>query len=86
MWNLDIVNEMIATKQDIISDKEAFIIEADFDRDLTDCVKSRAALLERLTKLEEIRDEIAKCMSTDDTNDYISQKALVYTLIQAYNA
>ncbi len=25
-------------------------------------------------------------MSTDDTNDYISQKALVYTLIQAYNA
>ena len=77
---------MIATKQDLISDKEDFIREADFSRDLTDSVKSRAVLLERLAKLEEIRDEMKKCNATDSMNDYISQKALVYTLIQAYKA
>ena len=86
MWDLDFVNEMIATKKDVISDKEAFIREADFSRDLTDSVKSRAVLLERLAKLEEIRDEMKKCNATDSMNDYISQKALVYTLIQAYKA
>ena len=86
MWDIDFVNEMIATKKDVISDKEAFIREADFSRDLTDSVKSRAVLLERLSKLEEIRDEMKKCNATDSMNDYISQKALVYTLIQAYKA
>lgn len=86
MWDIDFVNEMIATKQDLISDKEDFIREADFSRDLTDSVKSRAVLLERLAKLEEIRDEMKKCNATDSMNDYISQKALVYTLIQAYKA
>ena len=86
MWDLDFVNEMIATKKDVISDKEDFIREADFSRDLTDSVKSRAVLLERLAKLEEIRDEMKKCNATDSMNDYISQKALVYTLIQAYKA
>ena len=86
MWDIDFVNEMIATKQDLISDKEDFIREAAFSRDLTDSVKSRAVLLERLAKLEEIRDEMKKCNATDSMNDYISQKALVYTLIQAYKA
>lgn len=86
MWDIDFVNEMIATKQNLISDKEDFIREADFSRDLTDSVKSRAVLLERLAKLEEIRDEMKKCNATDSMNDYISQKALVYTLIQAYKA
>ena len=86
MWDIDFVNEMIATKQDLISDKEDFIREADFSRDLTDSVKSRAVLLERLAKLEKIRDEMKKCNATDSMNDYISQKALVYTLIQAYKA
>lgn len=86
MWDIDFVNEMIATKQDLISDKEDFIREADFSRDLTDSVKSRAVLLERLAKLEEIRDEMEKCDATESMNDYISQKALVYTLIQAYKA
>ena len=86
MWDIDFVNEMIATKQDLISDKEDFIREADFSRDLTESVKSRAVLLERLSKLEEIRDEMKKCNATDSMNDYISQKALVYTLIQAYKA
>jgi hypothetical protein len=86
MWTIDFVKEMIATKQEQISDKEAFIREADFSRDLTDCVKSRAVLLERLTKLEEIREEMEKCSATNTMNDYISQKALVYTLIQAYKA
>ena len=86
MWDIDFVNEMIATKQDLISDKEDFIREADFSRDLTDSVKSRAVLLERLAKLEEIRDEMEKCSATNTMNDYISQKALVYTLIQAYKA
>ena len=86
MWDIEFVNEMIATKQDLISDKEDFIREADFSRDLTDSVKSRAVLLERLAKLEEIRDEMKKCNATDSMNDYISQKALVYTLIQAYKA
>ena len=86
MWTIDFVNEMIATKQEQISDKEDFIREADFSRDLTDSVKSRAVLLERLSKLEEIRDEMEKCNATESMNDYISQKALVYTLIQAYKA
>ena len=86
MWTIDFVKEMIATKQEQISDKEDFIREADFSRDLTESVKSRAALLERLSKLEEIGDEMDKCISTEDTNDYISQKAFVYTLIQAYKA
>ena len=36
--------------------------------------------------IEEIRDEMKKCNATDSMNDYISQKALVYTLIQAYKA
>ena len=86
MWNIDFVNEMIATKQELIADKENFIREADFSRDLTESVKSRAVLLERLTKLEEIREEMEKCSATNTMNDYISQKALVYTLIQAYKA
>ena len=86
MWTIDFVKEMNATKQEQISDKEDFIREADFSRDLTESVKSRAALLERLSKLEEIRDEMEKCNATDSMNDYISQKALVYTLIQAYKA
>ena len=86
MWTIDFVKEMIATKQEQISDKEDFIREADFSRDLTEPVKSRAALIERLTKLEEIREEMEKCSATNTMNDYISQKALVYTLIQAYKA
>ena len=86
MWNIDLVNDMIANKQEVIADKEDFIREADFSRDLTECVKSRAVLLERLSKLEEIREEIEKCSKTDNMDDYIAQKALVYTLIQAYKA
>ncbi len=84
MWNFDYVNDLIVTKQQQVHDKEDFIREADFNRDLTECVKSRALLLEHITKLEEIRDGISKCLSIDDTNDYIAQKASVYTLIQAY--
>ena len=76
MWNIDFVNEMIATKQELISDKEDFIREADFNRDLTESVKSRAVLLERLTKLEEIREEMEKCSATNTMNDYISQKSI----------
>lgn len=86
MWTLDYVNDLIATKQSLIADKDAFIREADFNRDLTECVKSRAFQLERLTKLEEIRTEMETCNATNCMNDYISQKALVYTLIQAYKA
>jgi len=86
MWNLDFVLETLQLKQDMIRDKEDFIREAEFSRDLTDAVRSRAHMLERVTKLEEIRDEIKKCNDTSDMNDYIAQKALVYSLIEKYKA
>lgn len=86
MWTLDFVLETIQLKQDMVSDKDRFIREAEYSRDLTDAVLSRARMLERITKLEEIRDEIKKCDFITDMNDYIAQKALVYTLIESYKA
>jgi hypothetical protein len=86
MWTIDFVLETIQLKQDMIRDKEDFIREAEYSRDLTDAVRSRAHMLERLTKLEEIRDEMKKCEETSAMNDYIAQKALVYTLIEKYKS
>ena len=41
---------------------------------------------ERVSETIKERDEMEKCNATESMNDYISQKALVYTLIQAYKA
>ncbi len=86
MWNPDYVKDMITMKSDQVSDKDAFIREADFNRDLVEVVNSRANLLAQLTALEEIRDEMAKCEEMADMNAYIAQKALVYTLIESYKS
>lgn len=86
MWNLDYVNDMINLKSEMIQDKDNFIREADFNRDITQAVLSRGNLLQQLTKLEEIRDEIQKCLDLEDMNEYISQFALVYGLIESYKA
>lgn len=86
MWNLDYVNDLIAVKGDMIRDKEIFIREVDFNRDITKAVQSRSNLLKHLTQLEEIRHEMTKCLELGDTNEYISQFTLVYSLIEKYKA
>ena len=86
MWNIDYVNDMINVKSELIQDKESFIREVDFNRDITQAVLSRSNLLQQVTQLEEIRDEMQKCLDHEDTNEYISQFALVYTLIEKYKA
>ena len=86
MWDLNYVNDMINLKSEMIQDKDNFIREADFNRDITQCVVSRSNLLMQLTKLEEIRDEIQKCLDLEDMNDYIAQFGLVHGLIESYKA
>ncbi len=86
MWDLNYVNDMINLKSEMIQDKETFIREVDFNRDITKAVKSRSNLLKHLTQLEEIRDEMTKCLELEDTNEYISQFTLVYSLIEKYKA
>ena len=66
----------------ILADKNEVIRDSSFSKDLRDLVASRNVLLTRITMMTEIRDEMLKCNDIVDMNDYIGQKALVYTLIQ----
>ena len=84
MWDINFVAEMLSDKQDQLADKDEFIRESDFSRDLRQAVLSRQYLVKRISLLEEIRDQMVKCNNLADMNEYIDQKALVYTLIQAY--
>lgn len=84
MWNIQFVEDTLNDKLDQLKDKDIFIRDCDFSRDLRQAVLSRQSLVQKINDLEEIRDEIRKCMGIEDMNDYIAQKALVYTLIEKY--
>jgi len=85
IWNLQGVEDTLKMQEDILADKNEAIRGSSFGEDLRDVVTSRNALLTRITMITEIRDEILKCNDIVDMNDYIGQKALVYTLIQKLN-
>jgi len=86
MWNLDFVEETLETQREQLHNIEEYIRAADYQRDMTEQVKIRQELLNKHTALEEIRDEMTACEKLEEMNDLISQKALVYTLIQKYTA
>lgn len=81
-WDLQGVEDTLKMQEDILADKNEVIRASSFSKDLRDVVTSRNALLTRITMITEIRDEMLKCNDIVDMNDYIGQKALVYTLIQ----
>ena len=62
--------------------------EADFSTSLVSSEKKRQVLMSDISRLEEILKEMNKCKAletgTDNMNDYVAQKALVYTLIEKY--
>jgi len=84
IWELKDVQETLKLQRENLQEKDEYIRSTSYSHNLTDTVKSRAKLIERMTALEEIRDEIIKCDELEDMNDYIAQKALVYTLIKKY--
>tara|TARA_B100000963_G_scaffold17486_1_gene13397 strand:- start:2730 stop:2993 length:264 start_codon:yes stop_codon:yes gene_type:complete len=84
MWTLSYVKEQIGIKQIQIQDKDAFIREADYDRDLSECVAKRHALDIQLVKLEVIYLEMQKCEAMTDMELLIAQKKSVYNLIREY--
>jgi predicted component of type VI protein secretion system len=86
MWNLDFVEETLEMQRQQLEQIDQYIRMADYQRDMTEQVKIRQDLLNKHTALEEIRDEMAACEKLEEMNDLISQKALVYTLIQKYTA
>ena len=81
-WDLQSVEDTLKMQEVILADKNEVIRAANFSKDLRDQVASRNALLTRITMITEIRDEMLKCNEIVDMNDYIAQKALVYTLIK----
>lgn len=84
MWNIRYVEDTLKDKLDILKDKDIFIRDCDYSRDMTQTVLNRQKLVQKINDLEEIRDEMRKCVAIEDMNEYIAQKALVYTLIQKY--
>ena len=84
MWNIQYVEDTLKDKLDILKDKDIFIRDCDYSRDMTQTVLNRQKLVQKINDLEEIRDEMRKCVAIEDMNEYIAQKALVYTLIQKY--
>lgn len=86
MWDIHFVKEQIALKQDLINDKDDFIREADFSRDLTEIVESRRRLVNQLVKLQVIELEMEKSATMSDMDLYIAQKASVYALIEEYKS
>ena len=76
------VEDTLKMQDQILADKNEVIRDSSFSKDLRDLVASRNVLLTRITMMTEIRDEMLKCNDIVDMNDYIGQKALVYTLIQ----
>ena len=86
MWNLDFVEETLEMQRQQLEQIDQYIRMADYQRDMTEQVKIRQDLLNKHTALEEIRDEMTACEKLEEMNDIISQKALVYTLIQKYTA
>tara|TARA_R100001440_G_scaffold48277_1_gene68140 strand:+ start:1078 stop:1356 length:279 start_codon:yes stop_codon:yes gene_type:complete len=86
MWNLDFVEETLEMQREQLEQIDQYIRMADYQRDMTEQVKIRQDLLNKHTALEEIRDEMTACEKLEEMNDIISQKALVYTLIQKYTA
>ena len=83
-WDLQRVEDTIRMQEDALADKNQVIRDADFSKDLRAYVLSRDSLLDRMAMMKEIRDEMVKCNGMEDMNDYIAQKALVYTLIQKF--
>ena len=71
-------------KLDQLKDKDIFIRDCDFSRDMRQTVLNRQKLVQKINDLEEIRDEMRKCIAIEEMNEYIAQKALVYTLIEKY--
>jgi hypothetical protein len=90
MWDLTYTKSEIADYKLQLTATEDFMRQADFSTNLIQTEKNRQRLLAKLNKLEEIHTEMHKCINIEDAetnmNDYIAQKSLVYTLIQAYNA
>lgn len=85
-WDLKRVRDTLNLQQETLAERDAYIRAAEFSRDLRDIVRSREDLLDRMALLQEIHDEMVKCEGLTDMNDYIAQKALVYTLIDKFKA
>ena len=98
MWTITYTKELISDKQCQLQDRESYMRDADFSTNLVSSEKKRQRLITDITKLEEILKEmnecnsIATCLDSGEVlsalkhtmNDYVAQKALVYTLIEKY--
>jgi len=88
MWTIIYTSELISDLQCQLQDRESYMREADFSTSLVSSEKKRQVLMSDISRLEEILREMNKCKAletgTDNMNDYVAQKALVYTLIEKY--
>jgi len=88
MWTITYTSELITDLQCQLQDRESYMREADFSTNLVSSEKRRQVLIVDITRLEEILKEMQKCtaltVSMATMNDYVAQKALVYTLIEKY--
>ena len=87
MWNIPYTQDLISDLQCQLQDRESYMRDADFSTNLVSSEKKRQVLISDITRLEEILKEMNKCLALGDSgsmNDYVAQKALVYTLIEKY--
>jgi len=98
MWTITYTSELITDLQCQLQDRESYMREADFSTNLVSSEKKRQRLITDITRLEEILKEmnecnsIATCLDSGEVlsalkhtmNDYVAQKALVYTLIEKW--
>jgi predicted component of type VI protein secretion system len=98
MWTITYTSELITDLQCQLQDRESYMREADFSTNLVSSEKRRQELIVDITRLEEILKEMNECNSMatcldsrevlsalkHTMNDYVAQKALVYTLIEDY--
>ena len=88
MWTISYTQDLITDLQCQLQDRESYMRDADFSTNLVSSEKKRQVLISDITRLEEILKEMNKCAALEDSmdsmNDYVAQKALVYTLIEKY--
>ena len=85
MWNLNYLDTQISVINESIDNLNEYIKKADFDTDVTSPVLSRQQLIKKLTNLEEIKEQMVSTLECGDMNDYISNKAQTYRMIERYN-
>ena len=84
MWTPNYTQDLINDYTVQLKERETFMKEADFSANLTRSEVERQRLVMRISMLSDIAARMAKCDTLENMEEYVTQKAYIYKLINDY--